>query len=145
MLSSKPNRDEWIKKYAINTNSISPDVFQTPIPDSSSVKKKHSVVVPFLYQIVFDTIQNIPVSTKILSEASKNNLKIDCDISISLFDLEGGTFFGKTWHSPEPIPLINKLDDESDSDEDKSDSELIDKQRAQLIGNKLSVHLKNQV
>jgi hypothetical protein len=98
-----------------------------------------------MYQVVLDTVQNIPIPTKVLATASQKNLEIDCLLSISFFDLESGTFFGKTWTSPTSIQLVKNV--ESNSEEEDSDSEdaPIDKQRAHLIGNKLVLSLKNQV
>lgn len=141
MLAAK-TKSEWINKFAKNSALITNTVFQKSIEPSNKINKKH-LELSHLYQIVFDAIQNIPVSTQILTEASKKNSSVDVSISVSLFDLESSSFFGKTWHSPQAIPLIRKID--KDNADSKSCDEKIDNQRAHLIGNKLVLQLKNQV
>ncbi|KAJ3272165.1 Nephrocystin-4 [Terramyces sp. JEL0728] len=91
------------------------------------------------YQIVFDSILGIPVPQKILHRASRSNASIGCLLSISLFDIESGTFFGKTWKSSKIIPLIRKI-----KGKDTANAEGIDNQRAMLIGNKLNLELRDQ-
>jgi hypothetical protein len=141
MLTTKTN-SEWINKFSKNSAVITNTVFRKSIEPTNLIKKKH-LELSHLYQIVFDTIQNIPVSAQILTEASKKNTRVDVSISVSLFDLESSSFFGKTWHSPETITLIRKID--KDLEGSDTDDEKIDKQRAHLIGNKLALQLKNQV
>lgn len=65
-----------------------------------------------------------------------------CRLGVTLFDLEAGVFFGKTWHSPKLIPVITNLDG-NDSESPNEDTD-IDTHRANLVGNKLVMHLKNQ-
>jgi hypothetical protein len=89
---------------------------------------------------VLDTIQGIPVPNNILNLASKYNAAIVCRLSFSLFDVESGTFLGKTWKSPVAIPIVKQINDD---DEDEDDP--VDNYRAVLMGNKLNLQLNKQV
>lgn len=105
-----------------------------------------------LYQLVFHSVNGIPIPSPVLSKASKLNSSICCSISISLFDLESGRFIGSTWRSPSLIPVVKTLkkgsgaDDEDDEENDEvtGTGGKIDDLRAHLVGNKLNVKMKNQ-
>lgn len=157
MLSNGVNHDpsnKWQQEYEKRSSNIPPVIIHHAenILKPGKGKPKHAATTINIYQIVLDTIQNIPVPNIVLQNASKLNSKIRCRLSISLFDLESISFFGKTWKSS-AIPVLSNVGStqqaESDSeislDESGADKSRIDKQRASLIGNKLNLQLKNQV
>jgi hypothetical protein len=142
----------WIEKY----HKVSSWVPLVPLHRTDAIlrlkKKKGMSVTTHVYQIILDSITSIPIPQIALQLASKNNSSVGCRISISLFDLESLAFFGKTWKSPNTIPIIGKLadnqqeDSDSESSSDRSGKPTdIDKQRANFIGNKLNLQLKQQV
>jgi hypothetical protein len=141
---------DWSDRFAVNSNSIPSTIIHHTDTHLNRNAKKH-VLPASSYQIVFDSINGIPVPAIVLQKASRINSKIGCKLSISLFDLESASFIGKTWHSPFAIPVIKPVDDyesSSDSDDENSKSpktEQIDMLRAHLVGNKLNMKLKNQV
>ena len=108
-----------------------------------------------LYQLVFESVNGIPVPSPVLTRASKLNSSINCRLSLSLFDLESGAWIGKTWHSPKPIPVLKTLpqgENDDDDDDDEGNDEIsgvndgkLDMLRAHLVGNKLNVKMRNQV
>lgn len=111
-------------------------------------KKKATNVSNNVFQVVFDSIQGVPIPSLVLQSATKNNANIGCRLYVSLFDLESATFFGKTWKSPNAIPVVNRTEEEESEDESDSESQSKSKQvnlRANLIGNKLNLQLKQQV
>jgi hypothetical protein len=141
----------WIQKFQSNSSCIPLVPIHRTDPVVQSPRKKGTSVTTHVYQIVFDSVSGIPVPPIALQTASKSNSSISCRLSISLFDLESISFFGKTWKSPVAIPIIEKLsgekkeDSESDTDSDDSNDHDIDKQRAYFLGNKLNLQLKQQV
>lgn len=136
--------ESWIHKYSKNGYSIpSTTIHHT---DSFSKTKKRTAPVSRLFQIVFDSVNGIPVPSIVIQKASRLNGNISCRLSMSLFDLESAAFIGRTWHSPYAIPVIKPITDEdSDGSEGNSEVPKVDRLRAHLIGNKLNVKLRNQV
>ena len=142
---------DWGDRFAANSNSIPSTIIHHTESHLNTKSKKHVLPVSNSYQIVFDSINGIPVPAVVLQKASRINSKIGCKLSISLFDLESASFVGKTWHSPFAIPVIKPVDNvqsSSESDDEGLKSQKtaeIDMLRAHLVGNKLNVKLRNQV
>jgi hypothetical protein len=142
---------DWSERFALNSNSIQSTTIHHTDTNLNTKTKKHALPVSSSYQIVFDSINGIPVPAVVLQKASKINSKVGCKLSISLFDLESSSFVGKTWHSPFAIPVIKPVDtaissSESDDEDSKSpNAAQIDMLRGYLVGNKLNVKLRNQV
>jgi hypothetical protein len=156
MLSAQDREEYTAHTWIQNFHGVSSWVPLVPLhrTDTSLMlkKKKGMSITTHVYQIILDSITSIPIPQIALQMASKNNSSVGCRISISLFDLESLAFFGKTWKSPNIIPIIGKLgdtkqeDSDSDSTSDRSGRPAdIDKQRANFIGNKLNLQLKQQV
>jgi hypothetical protein len=143
-------KSKWISKFRETARAIPHRILHKkgyPIPKA---KSNTNTTTNHLYQIIFDQILNIQIPTVVLQKASKRNESIGCRLHITLFDLESGTFFGKTWQAKELIPIASKLnnaEDHQDSSDESSDSsdKSIDSKRANLIGNKLVLQLSNQV
>ena len=118
----------WLSKYNENSRSL-------PL----NFNEKQSTSNSKVYQIVFDQIKDIPIPVTVLKSASKTNSKIGCRLGVSLFDMEAGVFVGKTWHSPKLIPVISNFDEQ-----DIPYNENSDKERTNLVGNRLVMQLRNQ-
>lgn len=148
-----PKESSFFKRFIKNGSSIPSSISQTT-ENSLLLKPKKTInnLSSRLYQIVFDSINGIPVPNVVLQKASKLNANIGCKLSMSLFDLESAAFVGQTWISPYVIPVIKniKKEEQNDSDSDvQTGDELtspgLESLRAHLIGNKLNLKMKRQV
>lgn len=142
--------NDWSDTFALNSSSIPSTIFHHTDSILKPKGKQTGSVVSNLYQVVFDSVNGIPVPANVLQKASKLNANVGCRLSLSLFDLESAAFVGKTWHSPFAIPVIKSIQGEQDSDSnseeaDDEKSDKIDMLRAHLVGNKLNLKLRNQV
>ncbi|KAJ3322199.1 Nephrocystin-4 [Boothiomyces sp. JEL0866] len=142
MLANTENQQSQWNQNLLQHSNVLPLTTINHGEYKSSIKKLKSVEnsSSHTFQIVFDSIQGIPVPQKILHKASRLNSSIGCVLSVTLFDIESGTFFGKTWKSTRPIPMIRKI-----KGKDGKSASGIDNQRAMLIGNKLNLELHDQV
>ncbi|KAI8901135.1 hypothetical protein BC833DRAFT_579101 [Globomyces pollinis-pini] len=145
--------ENWSHRY--NTLATSLPAVQSHTFDSNTRQSRKSTTVKHIYQIVFDSIHGLPVPNSVIQKASKLNASVKCRLSMSLFDLETSTFVGKTWHSPNAIPIIKNLSykhhgsDSSSMSDSNSDTNSVASQQdqlndAQLIGNKLNLQFKKQ-
>ena len=102
-------------------------------------KHKHAAsLVKYPYQLVFNSIENVPVPIA-------NSAQLSCFIRTSLFDIETATFFGQTWQSSVPCwiengqnPSPTRSDFSAESDDDSIDNGVFSIQ-------KVSVRISNQV
>ena len=138
----QPHDTRWLKAYHQNSRSVPHIIIQKSSRIHTRKSTLSASVKTNLYQIVFDKIQNIPVPTTIIQEASRENSKIGCRLSVTLFDMDAGVFFGKTWHSPIVIPVIANIDKQDQVAYNKTED--IDSYRANLVGNRLVIQLRNQ-
>ena len=88
------------ENYSLMPHSKSNFIAQS----SSSATPKLSPLsgVKYPYQLVLGTVEGIPIPSHPDSKSST----IYCALHVSLFDLEHGSFFGKTWKS-DPFWMSN--------------------------------------
>ncbi|KAJ3035882.1 Nephrocystin-4 [Rhizophlyctis rosea] len=117
--TTQPPSDPWTKRFILNGRVI-PYTPPTPQPSTKRTSRspsKHRPVITYQlsqpslrypYQLLFSKLEGLPIPPTISDSYLQSSAPLACQIRASLFDLQTGCFFGKTWVGKEVVDLRAK-------------------------------------